>query len=491
MRSSSSAETHPRSRKRLFRIFAILVGVLPLLLIELSLRLAYPKSAEPIQDAVDNDPLVDLHQLRPLFEVDATGQRMSIPKERYNFFQPASFALQKTGKRLFVVGGSTVQGRPYATETSFAKFLELQLRVVDPDPPWEVINCGGVSYASYRVAAIVKEVLNYQPDGIIVYTGHNEFLEDRTYAPQRRVPRWAARLLASASHLRSVELASQWIHQDADPTSQPTQLAAEVQARLDKHNGLDAYHRDPAWHQQVVDHFELSLQRMIVACQAANVPLLFCVPASDVVKTPPFKVAFPGSLTEDQRSEQAALWKKACDTVRPIDQRLAACRSLLQLDPDHAGAAYMLGIDARSHGQADEAATWLLQARDHDVCPLRATSAMEQIVRQLVGVPNVSLLDTPELLAEPRTTRYADPKWFVDHVHPTVEGHQRIADELFRLLAALRWVEMDDDSLDSTKQDRDQAIIDHLGTLNESYFHRGRQRLKGLQQWAAGRALLD
>ena len=44
-----------------------------------------------------------------------------------------------------------------------------------------MINCGGVSYASYRLGPILDEVLGYEPDLIMLYTGHNEFLEARTY----------------------------------------------------------------------------------------------------------------------------------------------------------------------------------------------------------------------------------------------------------------------------------------------------------------------
>ena len=82
----------------------------------------------------------------------------------------------------YCLGGSTVQGRPYAIETSFTTWLELNLRTADPRYQWEVVNCGGVSYASYRLVPILRELLAYEPDLFIICTGHNEFLEDRTYA---------------------------------------------------------------------------------------------------------------------------------------------------------------------------------------------------------------------------------------------------------------------------------------------------------------------
>jgi hypothetical protein len=55
--------------------------------------------------------------------------------------------------------------------------LELELQATQPDRTWEVINCGGVSYGSWRLVAVLKEVLQYAPDLIILATGENEFLE--------------------------------------------------------------------------------------------------------------------------------------------------------------------------------------------------------------------------------------------------------------------------------------------------------------------------
>ncbi len=41
----------------------------------------------------------------------------------------------------------------------------------------EAINCGGLSYGSHRLAPIAIEIMQYQPDLLMVYMGHNEFEE--------------------------------------------------------------------------------------------------------------------------------------------------------------------------------------------------------------------------------------------------------------------------------------------------------------------------
>ena len=136
------------------------------------------------------DPFVGFRGSRPLFVRRDDQDRYVLDPDRETFFRPESFAAHKGARefRIFCLGGSTVQGRPYAIETSFTTWLELSLQAAAPDRQWEVVNCGGVSYASYRLAPILSEILNYQPDLIIVYTGHNEFLEERTYGAIKARP---------------------------------------------------------------------------------------------------------------------------------------------------------------------------------------------------------------------------------------------------------------------------------------------------------------
>lgn len=480
---------HPSTRQRHagFRLAAILLGLAPFLVLEATLR-RFPGPAAIQADAFDPDPLVDLHQLRPLFAQSPAGDLLEIPASRRNFFQPAQFAKVKplSGRRIFVVGGSTVQGRPYATETAFAELLRVQLQTAWPHIEWEVVNCGGVSYAAYRVAGIVEEVLQYEPDAVVVYSGHNEFLEARSYAVQSSIPRSLAPWLAAGCRLRIVQWPASWFKSPPRPRSV---LSQEVDAMLDHSDGLQAFHRDAAYRDNVVEHFQLSLCRIADACRAADVPLVLCVPASEVLSVPPFKSAPPSAAEAPaavvQQVRQA--WQRASDPQQPHEQRMAACQQVLTLDPEHAGAAYMWGRQLWQRQQYDDAAAWLLVARDQDVCPLRATSEIESRVRRVAQRYQTPLVDVPQLFAAPQQPSICQPSRFVDHVHPRVEGgHTRIAEALYEQLVAMRIRDLPPP--EGTAAQRSAAVGAYLATIDESYYQRGNQRLEGLRRWAAGRA---
>ena len=139
------------------------------------------------------DPFVGFAANVPLF-VSSTGangkQRLTTAPNRKDYFNRQTFMLEKApgAYRIFSLGGSTTYGRPYDDTTSFSGWLRELLPAADSSKTWEVINAGGISYASYRVARLMEELVHYHPDVFIIYTGHNEFLEERTYRKLKDIP---------------------------------------------------------------------------------------------------------------------------------------------------------------------------------------------------------------------------------------------------------------------------------------------------------------
>ena len=136
------------------------------------------------------DPFVGFASNAPLF-APAPGPRgaqwLVTAQNKRGYFNVQGFPQTKAPGtyRIFTLGGSTTYGRPYDDKTSFSGWLREFLPMADSQRNWEVINAGGISYASYRVAHLMEELINYQPDLFIIYTGHNEFLEERTYGQIR------------------------------------------------------------------------------------------------------------------------------------------------------------------------------------------------------------------------------------------------------------------------------------------------------------------
>ena len=462
------------------RLGAIVFGLLIVLAIEGLLRLA---GAGQLQDA--GDPFVGFSDIVPLFELNEQGTHYEIASIRQDFFRPDSFQSEKSPDefRIFCFGGSTVQGRPYAIETSFTRWLELSLTAADPSRKWRVVNCGGVSYASYRLVPILQETVHYKPDLFIIYTGHNEFLEERSYYEIKEQPAWLKSLHERAIHWRIYGVARQLIRPQREPTA-TSDLPGEVDALLDHQGGLERYHRDDEWHQGVVQHYEHNLRRMLRIARQENVPVILANPVSNIRGTPPFKAEVSSSLPEADHDAFIRQWEIAKqESWDDLDAKLQAVKHAANLAPRHAEAQFLLARVHEARGEFELAKEAYLRAKDEDICPLRMTEPMHAIVKQVARQTGTPLVDVRAMFEQQAKHGMPGDEQLIDHVHPRIEGHQEIADLLFEEMKRSRLVT----PVSNWKDKRKQLYTDNFSLLPDDYFPTALSRLEGLNRWARGR----
>jgi lysophospholipase L1-like esterase len=485
-RAAEPAHLHrPAWKGLVFRAVAICLGLLPLLACELALRLI------DVGKATDfNDPFIGFSDSHPLFVVNEQSGRYEIAKSRQTHFQPDSFAAKKPANefRIFVVGGSTVQGRPWSIETSFTTWLELNLNAGDTAHQYEVVNCGGVSYATYRLIPVLQEVLQYQPDLVIFCEGHNEFLEDRSYAPLKARGPALIWLEQQASRLRTYNLLRDTLRRTAavanSETDSKTILGPEVDARLDWKGGMAQYHRDEKWQAEVIEHFDYSLQRIVRIARDAGVPLLFVSPVSNL-QFAPFKSEHRADITTAEQDEFDGLMQQASDLYgSDLSAALALLQKAAAIDDQYAQVHYEIGDCLLEQGMTSEARGELIQAKDLDVCPLRMLEPMKRIMHRVAMETKTPLVDADALIAAHSRSGFPDREWLVDHVHPSMSGHQLIADAIADKLVERKLVQR----RTGREPERDMAYRDHLASLDHVYFQRGKDRLRSEQGWAHGLA---
>ncbi len=469
---------------------AVLLGLSPLLAFE-GVCLLFGWGRPSVHD----DPFVGFRGVQPLFVASDDGSRYEIPKARQAFFRPESFAAKKPrdAYRIFCLGGSTVQGRPFAIETSFTTWLELSLEAADPSRPFEVINCGGVSYASYRLVPILEEVLQYEPDLIVLYTGHNEFLEDRTFDHIQRRGRLLNASLELASHTRTFNLLREgYLRASGVPTEPEGRpiLPTEVEALLDYKGGLEEYHRDDDRRQGVIAHYRYNVGRMVRMAEEAGVPMILVNPVANLRHSPPFKSEHRADLTPAELARWQALCESAAshlrrehyDLYQAIDEYEQACR----LDPLHAGGFFNLARCYEAAGKLDLAREAFVQAKELDVCPLRIVEPMHEAVLEIAEASGTPLLDAQALFAGRTPSGIVGSDWLVDHVHPSIEGHQLLADALAGMLVEQGVVT----PRPEWEEAKREHFREHFASLDDLYFLRGTRRLTSLKEWAQGRSEL-
>lgn len=466
--------TTSSSRRRWsFRLCAVLLGLSPFLVLEATLRWNRADSEIPA------DPYVAFGAVHDLFELDDRDQMYRTARARQILFGAQEFPADKppNGYRVFCLGGSTVRGRPFHVETAFPHWLQLELQGLDASKQFEAINCGGLSYASYRLRFILAEVLDYDPDLIILAMGHNEFLEDRTYQSQKAQTAAWSWIRARTSQLETVRHARRAWGRKREVTT----LNEEVTARLDAESGYASYHRDEAWRRDVLQHFKDTLRDMVSMCQARGVPVVLVQLGSNLRDNPPFKSEHQAGLDDALRVQWQRAFDRAASTPDPA-RALDAYREAESIDDQYALLSFRMARCFDRLGDFEQARRYYERAKELDVCPLRILDEAAKTVETAARSMGVPLVDAARHLETRSAQGIPGYDWYTDHVHPSIMAHQAIATTIAKTLGEQQLI--DKTTLDRPDAQRRQAARRHFASLPSNYFGNGRRRVGWLEQWA-------
>ena len=192
-------------------------------------------------------------------------------------------------------------------------------------------------------------------------------------------------------------------------------------------------------------------------------------------------------MEEQLRWEELSFRAKALYASNPRE----AIRLLLQaveLDDKNAHTQFALGVLFESLGRLEEARNAYLFAKELDVCPLRMLESQRQILRETARKFRLPLIDWQQLLEAQDDHCALGSNFMVDHVHPTIQGHQLLAEAVVAQMVIENWwpealVEGSQSSLPNHRQ----LFAKHLESLDARYFAHGQLRLENLRQWTQGR----
>ena len=448
---------------------------------------------------IAEDPLVGFSGSTPLFVEKISDQGSVIMKtadSKIDWFNRQAFpkVKAKNSYRIFCVGGSTTVGRPYRHGTSFCGWLEVFLKRSDPSRNWEVINAGGVSYASYRVARVMTELTQYQPDLFIVYSGQNEFLEHRSYSKLKSLPYW---LIYSDSVLRKTRTYAaiteilNSISGNSRANKKSFEMSDEVDEILTHTMGPTSYNRDDKSKNEIIEHYRLNTIRMVEIARQADSKIVFVNPVSNMKDMSPFKSEHKSGLTDSLLQDWNYLFQNASQNLQQGNYEVALkeLQKARQIDERYAELHYKIGQAQFHLADYDLAEESFWRAINEDVAPLRILSQMRDVVAEVADRQNAPLVDFQDVLKRAYASEYEHSvfgsEYFLDHVHPTIKGYRLLGHELFDKLVDMK-ISMPTVSIDEeliTKQvlagvDKDQQrralmklgrVFDWAGKFEEAF----------------------
>lgn len=435
----------------------------------------------------EKDPFFDFEAGTGLFEPVKDDQGNDILKTRepkLQFFNMQTFKSQKEPGvfRVFALGGSTTFGRPYDWRIAFPNWVQLLLNASDPAKRVEVINCGGVSYASYRAAVLMEELSHYEPDMFIVYTGHNEFLEERTYGSLLRQPG----ALKFIRKLRTARLMEGLIR-PPKTANEKQEISAEVKARLDVWNGLSSFTRDDAQKEAIIRHFELNLNRIVDYAKSLNLPILLVEPASNIKDFSPFKSELNRALNAEQK-QRFSVFLNEGEALLQADDPAGALEKFHQaqdLDSDYGLLHFRMAQAYMKENNWAKAEEQFRLARELDICPLRSLEAMNLIQRKVASERGLPLVSLPDILKEKGLAEFGydipGNAYFLDHVHPKIAIHHILAEHIVDAMVQEGWMDL---KSPITPKDSEKLYNSTISNLDQAYYAKRDLNLARVLGWA-------
>lgn len=332
---------------------------------------------------------------RRLFEVEAVAMQSYFATHRAgrgsgrqsSFYEPKS----PDTIRIVLAGESALLGYPQPPPLSAASFLAWSLERCWPGRTVELINLSTTAVASFPVADMTRQLLDHQPDLVIVYAGNNEFYGAFGVASSHfaaRSPAWMAwqrRLLGTAT--------AQALARVMQPRTAPDHTLMERMI------GEATIPPDSPLRARAADHLAHHVGAIAAACRARNIPVIVCTLAANERDLAPF-----GASAEPGRNARAAF-----DEART---RLAA--------GDRAGAAERFGL-----------------AIDLDTMPWRPTSLQQAALRRTATAHGALLCDVAAQFRAASDDGLIGWETMDDHVHFSLRGQHLLALSLLRTMAAL------------------------------------------------------
>ena len=384
----SSAEPRAVSRRRLwaFRAIAMLLPVLLLVVIELLLRLCGYGHDTRLFIPYPDDPrylVMNKYASERYFSDTVNETRGSI--EPFLAEKPAGVF------RIFVLGESTTAGYPYFHNGSFHRWLEFRLMHEHPELRFEIINVSLTAVNSYTVLDFGRQVMDYRPDAILVYTGHNEY--------------YGALGVGSTSHIAN----SRWLV-NTMLWLRRLRLVQGVSRLWSGLRGGGAL---------APDQRENLMQRM-----AADQRIVYGSPAylADIRQ-------FADNMNE------------LCRVTAPVPVFLSTVVSNERdLKPfSGGGQEFARGDSLYRAGDFAAAGRYYVQARDEDAVRFRAPSAIDSVIRKLAaGYSHVHPVDALGRFEAASPHGIPGRETLLEHVHPNLYGYALLSDAFYNAIAGAR-----------------------------------------------------
>ncbi len=354
------------------------------------------------------------------------------------WFPDTEFTHQKKQNtfRIFLLGGSTTRGFPFTKRTiSYSGFLQNILTDILPNHNIEIINAGYDALSSFAVLDIFKRIIKQSPDLIIVYTGHNEFIGH--FGTNSTVNLGKNRFLIKSiislqssklfllTKLAVFKIKSLLKKNNSEPVNLFRAMLKKSKVSWNNHD-----------HELTETNYRLNLTEMATLARNKKVRLVFSSLASNLSDFKPLRSETSPSTQDHSKKKIKTLLTQAKNLIKEknFEGAIQLNKKAIDIDFNYANSHYQIGKAYIESSQFSKAKKHFKLARDLDKLHLRSCSKLNSIIHKIGEEQKVPIIDMEESLKTYSQNGMLGKNFFLEHVHPNINGHLLMGESIARFL---------------------------------------------------------
>lgn len=285
---------------------------------------------------------------------------------------------------------------------------------------------------SYTAVDMAREVVNYAPDLIIVYDGHNEFYgalgvaSNESLGGSRLIVKTYLRLIHVRSFLLLRSFIAQvrvWLFPSAENSSAGTMMEKLARGQQVPY-GSTTYRKG-------LEIFLANLEDLKEICAAHRIPMILSTQVSNLRDQSPFVSDFQTSLPASSRSQFESTLAQGLrlEQIDSLDSALSAFQAAKNIDSLRADVRYAIAQSFNKKKMFNEALKEYIAARDYDQLRFRTSSDFNDAIRRICDNKHIFLADVEQTFARNSPDSIIGKKLILEHLHPNPQGYFLLAKE--------------------------------------------------------------
>ena len=417
-------------KKIIFHIFAILIPIIFFLLLELFLRI--------INFGLNNELLIESKLNPGYLQINlALGQKYfpasQIQPEVSNDFILAD--KPDTTYRIFILGGSSAAGYPYGYNGSFSTMLRLLLENNFPKQHFEVMNLAMPAVNSYTMSDLLNQLWKYDPDLILIYSGHNEFYGALGVGSMEYLgtSKSFIKFYLKISQFRVFQLIHKFINLVHPLSSDFSQDKGTLMERIVDKKEIK-YHSPLYW--KAINNYRDNLLDIYQSCKEHHTPIILSTLVSNIYDQRPFIDLFATPATEDQWHQVQMLSRKTF-TENDLITSINNLRKYIKEDSIPATPYFILASIQEMMGDTIASYNNFYQAKDNDALRFRASEDFNHIIWKLHQEFQIPIADVKSIFESESKHQIPGENLLLDHLHPNLDGYYLMAKAFYYKIVEL------------------------------------------------------